>query len=148
MLAVHASCAWPRFYPRDVPSTSSPVVGPPRFKKRTPSPLLLLSSVVGDAIDGVDGDSEIPVAALSSVVFLSFLLFVVVVVVNLSEDDGGVAKSRVDVLTSCSHLLQSILICTLFEWDKGCRLTFGVQAVAILSSTIKSDTNAVRTLSL
>jgi len=117
-------------------STSSPVVGPPRFKKRTPSPLLLLSSVsVWDAMDGVGDvdDSEIPVAALSSVVLLSFLLFVdVVVVVNLlSEDDGGVAKSRVDVLTPCSHpLLQSISVC-IFEWDEGCRLALGIKAVAV-----------------
>jgi len=88
-----------------------------------------------DGVGDVD-DSEIPVAALSSVVLLSFLLFVDVdvddVVVNLlSEDDGGVAKSRVDVLTSCSHpLLQSISVC-IFEWDEGCRLALGIKAVAV-----------------
>jgi len=86
-----------------------------------------------DGVGDVD-DSEIPVAALSSVVLLSFLLFVdvdVVVVNLLSEDDGGVAKSRVDILTSCSHpLLQSISVC-IFEWDEGCRLALGIKAVAV-----------------
>jgi len=92
-----------------------------------------------DGVGDVD-DSEIPVAALSSVVLLSFLLFVDVdvdvdvddAVVNLlSEDDGGVAKSRVDILTSCSHpLLQSISVC-IFEWDEGCRLALGIKAVAV-----------------
>ena len=131
-----------QFYPRDVPSTSSPVVGPPRFKKRTPSPLLSLSSVsVGDAMDGmgdVVDDSEIPVAALSSVVLLTFLLFGEDDddddVVNLTEDDNRDANSRVDVLTSGSHpLLQwSISVWKSFEWDKGCRLAFGIKAVVVL----------------
>lgn len=84
-------------------STSSPVVGPPRFKKRTPSPPSLLSSSVGDTIDG--DDSEIPVAALNSVVLLLF-------VVDRSEDVGGKANRRDEVLRHSLHLLLPLLTST------------------------------------
>jgi hypothetical protein len=88
---------------------------------------------MGDVVD----DSEIPVAALSSVVLLTFILFGEdddVDVVNLAEDDGRDANSRVDVLTSGSHplLQRSISVWKSFEWDKGCRLALGIKAVAVL----------------
>lgn len=123
-------------------STSSPVVGPPKFKKRTPSPPSLLSSIVGVAKDGAD-DSDIPVAALNTVVLLSFLLYVA----YCSEDPGEVAQSLVEVVISSSQTL--LLPMKEFTSDrrKVCGLPSNVNAVALLLSTT-SDDNATRTHSL
>ena len=72
-------------------------MGPPRFKNKTPSPLLpLLASASGARGDScMDGDdSEIPVAAFKAVVrFLSLFLWLLLLLLCM-EEDGSTAKSR------------------------------------------------------
>lgn len=131
------------------------MVGPPKFRKRTPIPLLLLFSevVAGDTpVDGVVDGSDIALAARNSVLRFSLLL----------EGDGDVANRRVHddeddedavlVAASCFHPLQSILLlslllsCVLEVWDKTCRLALGIKAVVDIFATDASDTSATRTL--
>ena len=113
----------------NVPSTSSPVVGPPRFRKRTPTPLR--SSEEGEEAAAVDGavgveGSEMPVAALNSVVRLSFLLVCDSLLFLLLFSEEEEAKSRVDIILSPLPSMASLLS---VERDKTCRLAFGIKAV-------------------
>ena len=125
------------------------MVGPPRFKKRTPSPLLSLASVFSAGIDGAD-ESDIPVAALSSVDRLSFLSLLLGVSFLLSgedDDDGEAAKSRIDgVLATSLRLPQGSMPCG-SEGDNMRRLASGIKAV-VVSSNMKSDTSEASTPSL
>ncbi len=111
-------------HPHDVPSTSSPVVGPPRLRKRTPTPLR--STGVGETTAGAADESAIPVAALNSVELFC------------SEEEGAtkswvvvddVVHTDDDVVVVFSSPLQSIASCILD--GKICRLAFGMKAVEI-----------------
>ena len=101
-------------------------------------------------MDGVD-ESDIPVAALNSVDRLSLLLLLFLLGVDfLSEDDGGVANSQVDLVpvaaTSMHPPKHRSILCVL-EWDNACRLASGIKALVIPPRT-KSDTSETSMLSL
>ena len=90
-------------------------MGPPRFRKRTPTPLR--SAEEGEETAAVDGavgveGREIPVAALNSVVRLSFLLvcddlLLLLLLLLFSEEEE--AKSRVDIIFPPLQSMASLL---------------------------------------